>query len=121
MKWVKWICISVVLLSTTASCKRVILRDPDVYWNEIRFFEMALKQNTQILREYVESGACSCDEEGNWTEDVCERAATNVVTIESRLGWHVANMEYLGKFNADPPPEQEPEIPSPSTLCPGGE
>jgi len=114
-----WIVV-VVSVFIMAGCKQVILRDPDVYWNEVKFFEMALKQNTELLKHYVQSGACSCDDTGEWSTPECKKSAGNIAVIEARLDWHVAQMEYLGKFQASPPPEEEPEIPDPSYLCPGG-
>lgn len=117
MKHVKWMMLVCVLV--LSGCKSVLIRDTEVYWNEIKFFEMALKQNTKLLKDYVQSGACSC-EDGEWTTPECKRAASNVVVIEARLDWHLAQMEYLGKFKSSPPPEQEPEIPAASILCPEG-
>ena len=117
----KRLVLGVVMFVSLTGCKSVLVRDKNVYWNEIRFFEMALKQNSDHLKKMIQSGACECDENGKWTTSDCKKAAGNVAVVEARLDWHVAQMKYLGKFQAEAPPEEEPPIPDSSYLCPGGE
>lgn len=110
------------LLLCLTSCKTtgVILRDPDVYWNEIRFVDMALTQNTELLKAHIDAGHCSCDADGKWNSELCEKSAANVATLEARLDWHLAQMEYLGRFKEKKEPGELPEIPDSSYLCPQG-
>lgn len=113
----KTILLALVLALT--SCKSVVLRDASVYWNEIRFFEMALQKNKALLMAHLRDGSCSCDEQGKWSDVVCQESADTVAVLEARLAWHVAQMEYLGRFNAKEPPTEEPPIPDSSYLCNG--
>lgn len=102
-------------------CKRgpIVLRDPEVYRNEIAFMQMALEQDTELLAHHLADGSCSCDE-GEWSSIECEDTALNILVIRARLPWHVAMMHYLGKLSEERPPEEPPEVPESSTLCPEG-
>ena len=104
-------------LTFTLGCRQVALRDPQVYQNEVYFLQMALEQNTELLAAHLQDGDCFCDDRGRWNNEVCEASAVNVVVLASRLQWHVDMMMYLAKLQEDRPGE-EPEIPSPSELCP---
>ena len=103
-------------------CKKptIVLRDPEVYRNEIAFMQMALEQDTELLTEHIADGSCSCDADGNWNNEVCELSALNVLVVQHRLQWHVDMMHYLGKLKDERPPKEPPEVPDPSTLCPEG-
>lgn len=109
-------------LAVLAACRKgpaVVLRNPDVYRNEIAFLQMALEQDTELLEEHLADGTCKC-EDGSWTSESCETAALNVLVIRHRLGWHIDMMLYLGRLSDTRPPAEPPEVPDPSTLCPGG-
>ena len=123
MSWAKYIVLGVlasVALGMTG-CKKVILRDATTYKNEIYLFEMVIEQDTELLAEHLADGSCSCDEEGNWNNEVCETSALNVVTMRARLKWHVAAMMYLGGLSeekpGDAPPVSEDDA---MQLCPEG-
>lgn len=112
-----------VLLATASSgCKKVVLRDATTYKNEIYLLEMAIEQDTELLRSHLADGSCSCDEDGNWNNEVCETSALNVVVMERRLKWHVAMMMYLGGIT-DERPGDEPAVSEEdvAALCPTGE
>jgi len=116
---------ALVVLGTVAilgACRKgpaVVLRNPEVYRNEVAFLQMALEQDTAIIEEHLADGSCKCDEDGAWSSESCETAALNVLVIRHRLAWHVDMMLYLGRLSETRPPEEPPEIPDPSTLCPG--
>lgn len=101
-----------------AGCQKptVVLRDPEVYRNEIAFFQMSLEQDTELLETHLKDGSCQCVE-GAWSTDVCEMTALNILVIQHRLQFHVDMMLYNAKL-LDKRPEREPEVPEPSTLCP---
>jgi hypothetical protein len=106
-----------VLLLPLLGCKTsVVLRDPVVYKNEIGFLQMALEQNVESLRHFLNE-TCSCDEGGQWKTVECEDAALNVVVIESRLQYHVDLMLYNARLLETRPPKEAPVIPEASTLC----
>lgn len=116
----KTVAFGALLLGLSATgCKKVVLRDATTYKNEVYFFEMALEQNAELMREHLVEGSCSCDEEGHWSSDLCENTALNILVIERRLGWHVAMMMYLGGLSQEHPGDEPPvsgeEI---SMLCP---
>jgi hypothetical protein len=113
--------LSVSMLGTSA-CKRVVVRDALTYKNEIYLLEMAIEQDTALLREHLADGACKCDEDGNWSSESCEMAALNVVVMGARLKWHIAMMMYLGGLSEENPGE-EPPVSEEDTaaLCPPGE
>lgn len=114
--------IFLVALALSTGCKRVVLRDAEVYKNEIYLLQMTIEQDTELLREHLADGSCSCDTDGNWNHEVCEMSALNVLVMERRLEWHVNMMLYLGSVIDDHPGEEpavsEEEV---STLCPPGE
>jgi hypothetical protein len=113
--------LGILSTSSLVGCNRsVVLRDPDVYKNEIAFMQMALEQDTDLLEHHLNDGSCSC-EEGEWSSVECEDTAANILVIRHRLDWHVAMMLYLGKQSEERPPRDPPEVPDPSTLCPSGE
>lgn len=122
MKWVQYGVLGTLLASSVvvAGCKRpVVLRDPDVYKNEIAFLQMGLEQDTELLEHHLNDGSCTC-EDGAWTTIECEDTALNILVVRHRLPWHVDMMLYLGKQQEERPPESPPEVPDPSTLCPDG-
>lgn len=109
-----------LLLVTTllAGCKHhVVLRDSEVYKNEIAFFEMALEQDTELLEAHLADGSCTCDDAGQWSSEICETTALNVLVIKHRLRWHLDMMLYNAQL-LETRPAEEPEVPEPSTLCP---
>jgi hypothetical protein len=108
------------LLTTAASCEKasIVLRDPGVYRNEVAFFQMALEQDTELLATHLADGSCTCDADGSWSSDVCESTALNVLVIRSRLSWHLEMMKYFIRDRDERPPEEPPEVPETSTLCP---
>jgi len=111
--------VAVAALGLTGCKKGVVLRDPVVYKNEIAFMQMALEQDTELLEHHLKDGSCTC-EDGAWASVECEDTALNILVIQNRLQWHVDMMHYLGKLSEERPPEEPPEVPEPSTLCPEG-
>jgi hypothetical protein len=120
MKWVQWITLMVIVASSWGCKLGVVLRDPEVYENEIGFLQMALEQDTELLEEHLTDGSCTCDDAGSWNSDLCETTALNILVIQHRLEWHVEMMRFLGKLTETRPSEVPPEVPETSTLCPGG-
>jgi len=125
MKWVKYIVLGTVMAAalTTTGCKKpgVVLRDPEVYKNEIYFFQMVIEQDTELLAAHLADGSCSCDEEGNWNNEVCELSALNIVTMRARLDWHVAAMMHLAGLTEENPGEVPPVSEDQmAELCPEG-
>jgi hypothetical protein len=106
-----------LVLSLLGCATKVVLRDPEVYKNELAFFEMALQQDTALLKAHLADGSCSCDESGAWNNEVCETSALNILVIDQRLRWHLDMMLYNGRLLETRPPI-EPEVPEPSSLCP---
>ena len=121
MRWVQWIMLSAIIAGSVG-CKKtgVVLRDPEVYKNEIAFMQMALEQDTELLEAHLADGTCSCDEDGDWNNETCEMSALNVLVIQYRLQYHVDLMLYNAKLLDDRPPTEPPDVPELSTLCPGG-
>ena len=120
MKWVQYGVLGALMASSVAltGCKKpIVLRDPDVYKNEIAFMQMALEQDTELLKHHLADGSCTC-EDGAWVTVECEDTALNILVIENRLDWHIGMMMYLGKQTEERPPEEPPEVPEPGTLCP---
>lgn len=120
-KWMKKLAFGAAflgLLGMTA-CKRVVVRDPETYKNEVYLLEMTIEQDTELLKEHLADGSCSCDEDGNWNNEVCEASALNVVVMEARLKWHVAMMLFLGGLS-DKDPGEIPEVSEDDVvnLCP---
>mgnify|MGYP003393556459 CR=1 FL=1 len=95
---------------------RVVLRDKEVYRNEISFFQMALEQDTELLEAHLANGKCSCGADGVWSDEICEMTAQNILVIRHRLTWHVAMMHYNAGLSETRPPI-EPEVPETSSLC----
>lgn len=112
--------LSLFLLASLSSCKKIsiVLRDPGVYRNEVAFFDLALKQDTELLAWHLADGTCSCDASGAWSSDVCETTALNVLVIRNRLQWHLDMMAYMIRDRAERPPKEPPAVPEASTLCP---
>lgn len=105
-------------LAFSLGCRTtVVLRDPEVYKNEIAFLQMALEQDTLLLEAHLDDGSCSCDENGAWSSDVCEMSALNILVIKHRLNWHLDMMRYNARL-LETRPDVEPEVPETSTLCP---
>lgn len=121
VQWAMLRALLVLTLLAPVGCKKVgvVLRDPEVYKNEIAFFQMALEQDTELLEKYLAEGSCSC-EEGAWTTEECEVAALNVLVVRHRLQYHVDLMLYNARMRDERPPKEPPEVPDPSTLCPEG-
>ena len=119
-RWVTWGVLATVMAGSVG-CKRIVLRDPEVYKNEVFFLQMALEQDTDLLEAHLNDGSCSCDEDGAWSNETCETTALNVLVVRARLDWHVAQMMYLGNVIKERPPETPPEVADPSTLCPASE
>jgi hypothetical protein len=119
MSWLKHATLVAVVASSMGAvgCRNpVVLRDPDVYKNEIAFMQMAFEQNTELLAHHLADGSCSC-EDGAWTTVECADTALNILVIRHRLDWHVAMMMFLGNQTKERPPEVPPEVPEPDTLC----
>jgi len=112
MRWVKFIVLGAVMTATLSitGCKKpgVVLRDPEVYKNEVYLFQMVIEQDTELLAAHLADGSCSCDEEGNWNNEVCETSALNIVTMRARLDWHVAAMMHLAGLTEENPGEEPP-------------
>lgn len=100
----------------------MVLRNAPTYQNEILFLQMVIEQDTDLLKEHLHDGSCSCDMEGNWSTELCEQTALNVLVMERRLAWHINMMMFLGGFSETHPGEEpavsETEI---QTLCPNEE
>lgn len=106
------------LMMSAFGCKKpIVLRDPDVYKNEVAFLSMALEQDTALLEHHLSDGSCACEDDA-WTSVECEDTALNILVVRHRLAWHVAMMMYLGNQTKERPPEEPPEVPEPNTLCP---
>lgn len=118
MKWVKWFILTTLVISSVGCKRGIVLRDPEVYKNEVGFLQMALEQDTELLEAHLLDGSCTCDDTGAWSTDLCETTALNILVIQNRLNWHVGMMMYLGKLTEERPPETPPEVPDSSTLCP---
>lgn len=106
-----------LVLFSLGCAGKVVLRDPEVYKNEIAFFEMALEQDSALLEAHLADGSCSCDASGAWSSEVCETSALNILVIKHRLRWHLDMMLYNANL-LETRPAVEPEVPEPSTLCP---
>jgi hypothetical protein len=119
MKWINCLLLASICVAATG-CKKpgVVLRDPEVYKNEITFFQMALEQDTDLLAEHLADGTCSCDDSGTWNNVLCEDTALNVLVIQHRLQYHVDLALYNAGMKEERPPKDPPEVPEPSTLCP---
>lgn len=124
MRRAKWAFLSLAVAWSVGmtGCKKVVLRDATTYKNEVYLLQMTIEQDTELLREHIADGSCSCDEEGNWNNEVCETSALNVLVMERRLQWHVDMMMYLGGLSEEDPGEEPPvsedEV---ASLCPSGE
>jgi hypothetical protein len=119
-KWASYILLGAVAVAGLTGCKKggVVLRDPQVYKNEIAFMQMALEQDTELLAHHLGDGSCSC-EDGAWVSVECEDTALNILVIQHRLQYHVDLMLYNAKMKDERPPAEPPEVPEPGSLCPG--
>jgi hypothetical protein len=119
MRWASYILLGVVATTGLTGCKKgVVLRDPEVYKNEIAFMQMALEQDTALLEHHLNDGSCAC-EDGAWVTVECEDTALNILVIQNRLQYHVDLMLYNAKLKDERPPKDPPEVPEPGSLCPG--
>jgi len=122
MKHVKLLMLGAALTASLAGCKKgkVVLRDPEVYKNEIGVFQMGIEQQVELLKGFMAT-SCSCGEDGAWSSVECEDAALQVVTWDARLEWHIAMMKYNGGLiderPGDEPPVSEEDM---AALCPAG-
>ena len=122
MTRVKITIVGAMLMATLGGCKqgKVVLRDPEVYKNEIGVFQMGIEQQVELLKGFV-AASCSCDEDGAWSTIECEDAALQIVTWEARLDWHVDMAMYngglLSERPGDEPPVSEEDM---AALCPEG-
>lgn len=111
------LCVFAMSLLAATGCKRAFVRDPETYKAEIAFLQMGLEQDTELLAEHLADGSCVCVD-GEWATPLCEDTALNILVVRNRLEWHVAMMMYLGNLSKKRPPEDPPEVPETSTLCP---
>ena len=114
-----------LFLMLTACLKQplVSIREPKVYQAELDFNDMAHEGATKLLRGWLAS-QCKCEEEEGelfWETEECEKTAKHILVIETRIPYHRAMQEYNGGLRETRPPENPPEVPDPSALCPGGE
>lgn len=116
------------LLCLTA-CTRPLasIRNPEVYENELDYNKMVQEQGATHLRYWL-SEHCTCDADQDWVSkadnewsEECEAAADWILVVETREPWHRAMALYNGSLLEEKPPENPPEIPPVSALCPGEE
>lgn len=121
----KTLVLSILVLGVfLPACKKPVasIRNPNVYGNEIDYNNMVQNQAVQHLRYWLDTN-CSCDSAGAFTGDhaeACEKTAKHILVVETRQPYHTQLMEYNGSLRDDRPPEDPPEVPEPSTLCPEG-
>jgi len=107
-----------VALVTLAGCKhKQVVRESEPYQAELAFYEMAGMGAAQAAQDLMKPAKCTCDDAGAWSSYECETAADTIITIQTRLPWHIAMSKHLAGLAEDPGPE--PEIPPASDLCPG--
>lgn len=108
----------IVIFWATAmiGCGGVSVREPEVYEAEIEFVQAASDESVERLKALIED-YCVC-QEGEFIHNVCEDAADTALVIESRMGYHLDFMLYLGGISEERPPKDPPEIPEIPTLCP---
>ena len=105
-----------------AACPNgTVVRDTNVYENEIGFVRSATSQSVGIINSFL-AEFCECAGDPNhWEHPLCGEAATLSQVLDTRMPYHMDMMEYLGGIIEDRPPEEPPEIPGAEALCPADE
>ena len=107
---------SLVVALFVVACVKYVVREQSVYKAEIDFFSAAtgeaVEKGESMLAEF-----CKC-EDGQWSGLACSEMAETVVVLKARMGYHTDFMLYLGGVSGTRPPEDPPEIPEASSLCP---
>jgi hypothetical protein len=118
MRIVKLGVVGLLLCSFAAisGCKHVVIRDQNVYANEIGFWRASSDQSARALIDMI-TAHCTCEEDG-WATQECDNAATLAITLVSRADYHADMMEYLGEIRDERPPANPPEVPPNTQLCP---
>lgn len=105
---------------TAGTCNQSVVRDKAVYETELNFWEQASVQTADALAGFI-AISCTCDADKKFTTEECEKAAKKVLVVRTRVPYHhqmaLFNAGLLPKENR--PPEEPPEVPPTSTLCPG--
>lgn len=102
-------------------CATISIRDSTVYRNEVKFLESAAIQEADAMEAVMFLDGCKCigDDELYWEDKKCEKAATLIQTVRSRVPYHVQMMLFLGGLVEVRPPPKPPKILPATDLCPG--
>ena len=113
--------ILIVLVLSFAACKEVVVRDAEVYKQEIDFIESASAEQVERGKALIKS-ECTCQQpvEGInvFETPQCDKMAETVLVIEARMSYHTDFMRYLGGLSEKRPPKNPPEVPETNSLCP---
>lgn len=115
----RWILFFVVSLFLCAGCKKVVVRDANVYKAEIDFIDSASEEQVERGKALI-AKECECAEVVGivgFTTTECQNLAETIVVLEARMKYHTAFMRYLGGLSDDRPPKDPPDVPDASSLC----
>jgi len=116
MRMLKVLLLLAGMVFFAVACVKVAVRDAAVYKAEVDFVAAASDEAVTNGKALLEA-SCACVD-GRWTTDACGDMAETVVVLESRMGYHTKFMLFLGGVTKTRPPEDPPEIPESTSLCP---
>lgn len=96
------------------------VRDKKVYRAEIDFMEAAASEQVERGIALIDS-VCKCEEIADtkgFVTTECHELAETILVVKYRTRYHTEFMRYLGGISNRRPPEDPPEVPETSTLCP---
>jgi len=114
-----WVALALVVafpLLTAGTCNKQVVRDKAVYEAELNFWEQTSVQTADALTEFVKMH-CTCDA-GKFATETCEKAAKKALVVKTRVPYHHQMALYNAGLLKDRPPQEPPEVPATSTLCP---
>ena len=112
----------IVVLLVGGACTPKIVREENVYRNEVKFLQATAEQEADALSGFV-AAHCECktvDPNGatGFVTKECLSAAKLVQVVRARIPYHVDMMLYLAGLKEERPPEVPPEVKPPEELCP---
>jgi len=110
------------LVLSGAACPNKVLREENVYRNEVKFMQKAAMDQADMLAQFVAT-SCECktvDPVGTrgFVNKECLDVAKLVQVVRTRVPYHTDMMLYLAGLKEERPPETPPEVPPPEDLCP---
>lgn len=110
----------VLSMLMVVGCNKPAVRDAGVYKQELDFIDAAAKETVESGKAVLKQ-KCKCISpvEGvDVFETVeCDKLASTVLVIESRMQYHTDFMRFLGGISDERPEKDPPAVPAVGTLC----